>query len=80
MYPITDAAALTAALAAGASPLTSFESTHGVIRLAADAPFIFISGIANRLGHFGDEGRAEDVPTELCSFSQRGGRARMDVA
>ena len=33
----------------------SLETTHGLIRVQADAPFIFISGITDRVGHFDDE-------------------------
>jgi hypothetical protein len=33
----------------------SLETTHGLIRVQSEAPFIFISGITNRVGHFADE-------------------------
>jgi hypothetical protein len=33
----------------------SLETTHGLIRVQSEASFIFVSGIANRLGHFGDD-------------------------
>jgi hypothetical protein len=33
----------------------SLETTHGLIRVQSDAPFIFISGITDRVGHFDDE-------------------------
>jgi hypothetical protein len=33
----------------------SSETTHGVIRLASEAPFLYVSGIANGLGKFTDE-------------------------
>ena len=33
----------------------SLETTHGLIRLQSDAPFLFVSGITNRVGHFVDE-------------------------
>jgi hypothetical protein len=33
----------------------SLETTHGLIRVQSEAPFIFVSGIANRVGHFADE-------------------------
>jgi len=35
----------------------SLETTHGLIRVQSDAPFIFISGIANRMGRFNDDVR-----------------------
>jgi hypothetical protein len=57
-YPATDPAALNAAHQAGALPIVSLESTHAVIRLASDAPFLFVSGITNRVGHFADENQA----------------------
>jgi hypothetical protein len=33
----------------------SLETTHGLIRVQSEAPFIFISGIANRMGRFDDD-------------------------
>lgn len=30
----------------------SLETTHGIIRLQSEAPFIFLSGITDRIGHF----------------------------
>ena len=33
----------------------SLETTHGLIRVQSEAPFVFISGIVNRMGHFNDE-------------------------
>jgi len=33
----------------------SLETTHGLIRVQSEAPFIFVSGIANRMGHFDDD-------------------------
>lgn len=33
----------------------SLETTHGLIRVQSDAPFMFISGITDRVGHFDDE-------------------------
>ncbi len=54
-YPTTDPAALNAATQECAAPILSFESTHGVIRVQSTAPFLFFSGITNRVGHFADE-------------------------
>jgi hypothetical protein len=34
---------------------SSLETTHGLIRKQSDAPFIFVSGISDRVGHFDDE-------------------------
>jgi len=36
-------------------PLSSIETTHGVIKLSTDKPILFVSAIADRLGHFDDE-------------------------
>lgn len=33
----------------------SLETTHGLIRVQSDAPFLFVSGITDRLGHFDQE-------------------------
>jgi hypothetical protein len=43
------------ARASGGHPLASVETTHGVIRLMSESPFIFISGITDRLGQFDTE-------------------------
>jgi hypothetical protein len=37
------------------STARSLETTHGLIRVQSDAPFIFVSGITDRVGHFGEE-------------------------
>jgi len=36
-------------------PVGSLETTHGIIRLQSQAPFIFISGITDRVGYFNME-------------------------
>lgn len=36
-------------------PPSSNETTHGLIRLQSDAPFLFISGITDTLGSFNAE-------------------------
>ena len=33
----------------------SLETTHGLIRVQSEAPFLFVSGIANRVGHYQDD-------------------------
>jgi len=38
-----------------AVPVGSIETTHGLIRCMCDAPFIFVSGITDRLGYFNQE-------------------------
>jgi hypothetical protein len=39
------------------SPPMSLETTHGLIRCGSDAPFMFVSGIADRVGHFDEDVR-----------------------
>lgn len=36
----------------GNAQIGSLETTHGIIRLQSEAPFIFVSGITDRIGHF----------------------------
>ena len=36
-------------------PIGAVETTHGIIRLQSGKPFIFISGITDRIGHFNME-------------------------
>jgi hypothetical protein len=33
----------------------SLETTHGLIRAQSNAPFMFVSGITDRVGHFHEE-------------------------
>ena len=42
----------TAEAVGGNVEIGSLETTHGIIRLQSEAPFIFISGITDRIGHF----------------------------
>lgn len=37
------------------NPVGSVETTHGLVRSMSNAPFLFISGITNRLGHLNEE-------------------------
>lgn len=37
------------------SSATSLESTHGLIRVQSDAPFMFVSGIVDLVGHFSED-------------------------
>jgi hypothetical protein len=55
-YDKTDKATI-AAYQAAADPTksASLETTHGLIRVQSEAPFLFISGIVNRVGYFGQE-------------------------
>ncbi|WP_089785430.1 hypothetical protein [Chitinophaga sp. YR573] len=54
-------------------PVGSVETTHGVIRLLCDAPFLFISGITDREGYFADDVNGTDangnVKTEAQNFT-----------
>lgn len=55
-YATADQIGLAAIAAAGInSKVGSVETTHGVIRLQSDAPFVFMSGITDRAGHFDDD-------------------------
>lgn len=55
-YCGVDTTAILQAQAAGATNITSVETTHGVIRSKwPDAPFIYITAIPNRVCHFPDE-------------------------
>lgn len=54
-YGKFDAESVQLASAAGGDPIASVETTHGLIRLQSEAPFVFLSGITDRLGHFNDE-------------------------
>jgi hypothetical protein len=67
-----DLKAMAAARAAGASNIASVETTHGVIRAKwSDAPFIFVTAIPNRVGHFSDEAGG-NYPQELASTHNAG--------
>jgi hypothetical protein len=54
-YARVDPEAVALAKAAGATKITSVETTHGVIRAQSDAPFIYVTGIPNRMGYFAQE-------------------------
>jgi hypothetical protein len=52
-YDWTDQQALDAfAAAAPGATAGSLETTHGVIRSASDAPFLYVSGYVNGVGQF----------------------------
>jgi hypothetical protein len=51
-----DSGAINLAQQAGATNITSVETTHGVIRsMWEDAPFIYVTAIPNRVCHFPEE-------------------------
>jgi hypothetical protein len=55
-YCEIDCTAIVKAQAAGATNISSVETTHGVIRSKwPDAPFIYVTAIPNRVCHFPDE-------------------------
>jgi hypothetical protein len=58
-YCKIDTTAIVKAQKAGATNVSSVETTHGVIRSKwPDAPFIFVTAIPNRVCHFADEASA----------------------
>jgi hypothetical protein len=54
-YCGADIKSIVRAQQAGATNITSVETTHGVIRSIWDKPFIYVTAIPNRLCHFPDE-------------------------
>jgi hypothetical protein len=55
-YELADRATLAAFSGSGSTGRAmSVETTHGLIRAQSAAPFLFVSGITNRVGWFGDE-------------------------
>lgn len=65
-YCDADANSIMKAKQAGATNITSVETTHGVIRSVWDTPFIYVTAIPNRLCHFPDEAQsvyAQEFPS-----------------
>jgi len=65
-YCDADANSIMKAKQAGATNITSVETTHGVIRSMWDKPFIYVTAIPNRLCHFPDEAQsiyAQEFPS-----------------
>ena len=55
-YGVVDEETIAAFVSANNISLArSLETTHGLIRVQSDAPFLFISGIVDRVGHFAEE-------------------------
>lgn len=50
-----DREAIQAAATGGITRVLSVETTHGLIRVLSEAPFIFLSGITDRVGYFAQE-------------------------
>ncbi|RBL88998.1 hypothetical protein [Chitinophaga flava] len=73
-YKTSDQEGLKALAATGNTlPVGSVETTHGVIRLLCDAPFVFMSGITDREGYFDEDVNGQDangnVKTEAQNFT-----------
>jgi len=65
-YCDADTNSIVLAQQAGATNITSVETTHGVIRSMWDKPFIFVTAIPNRVCHFPDEAQniyAQEFPS-----------------
>lgn len=54
------------------SPIGSLETTHAVIRIASDAPFMFVSGIANRFLRFNKEAATNDYAQNFVAAHNAG--------
>jgi hypothetical protein len=54
-YCGADIKSIVRAQQAGATNITSVETTHGVIRSMWDKPFLYVTAIPNRICHFPDE-------------------------
>lgn len=65
-YCDADKNSIAKAQQAGATNVTSVETTHGVIRSMWDAPFIYVTAIPNRVCYFDQEARnvyAQEFPS-----------------
>ncbi|NIG53912.1 hypothetical protein [Chitinophaga sp. Cy-1792] len=51
-------------------PVGSVETTHGVIRLVCNAPFVFMSGITDREGYFDADVNGKDVNGNVKTEAQ----------
>jgi hypothetical protein len=70
-YSLADPAAMEAFKKAGIfAPAGSVETTHGVIRLMCDAPFMFMSGITDRFQHFNDDVDGTDSDGNVKTTAQ----------
>jgi hypothetical protein len=72
-YAALDPQTLAAFKASGATATpVSVETTHGIIRAQSNAPFIFVSAIVNRLGHFVDETAPRFFPQNTAAAINAG--------
>jgi hypothetical protein len=72
-YALVDQKTVAAAQQAGATNVTSVETTHGVIRAqwSIDTPFLYVTAICNRIGHFPDEAQG-NYPQEFAAVHNAG--------
>ena len=67
-YYRVDHEALKAYSSSGAKdPIASVETTHGIIRMQSKASFLFVTGIANRLGYFNQEAAPRKYAQDLAA-------------
>jgi hypothetical protein len=76
-YCDVDTNSIVKAQQAGATKITSVETTHGVIRSMWDKPFIYVTAIPNRVCHFPDE--AQNVYAQEFPSSHNAGVALKHV-
>ncbi|HTA27195.1 MAG TPA: hypothetical protein VK809_05370, partial [Bacteroidia bacterium] len=70
-YSISDPSGVQAVRDAGiTATIGSIETTHGIIKLASDAKFAFISGITDRFTHFNDDVNGKDVNGNIKTEAQ----------
>jgi hypothetical protein len=53
-------------------PVGSVETTHGLIRSMSEAPFLFVSGITNRLGYLNEEQAPRAVAQNFAAAHNAG--------
>jgi hypothetical protein len=58
----------------------SLETTHGLIRAQSNAPFMFVSGITDRVGSFHDEVDPAFLRSEHSRRAQRRHRRCLDAS
>jgi len=54
------------------SPIGSVETTHALIRSRTDAPFLWISGITDRVGYFNQENAPRDYAQNMAAAHNAG--------
>lgn len=53
-------------------PVGSLETTHGLIRSMSEAPFLFVSGITNRLGYLNQEQAPRSIAQNFAAAHNAG--------